>query len=260
MNRKILLIILCLLVIVFDIRSQSEKFKKNNVGIRYGANFSGLHDRNFSPLFYYESGSYYALRYERTNGKSLFYFFSDFSSGKLRTKTSDHFTSIYIKGGIDLSYLRKTSISPNRNLQSFLGVGVQSFNHYIDYQEQEAFSFLLAHSVAFKYVTGYSLSNWHKVQLRLSIPVITLLVRPPYNGYDEELKENQKSPLKLITDGKIVSLGQYFAVSSQLGYTYILNRHFDLNGEYNFAFFQSRTLKRATHFHNQVLAGITFKF
>lgn len=260
MKKIITLVFLISSIYSFNTLAQAAKIRKDQVGLNVGYNFSFLYDRNFSPLFYQEQGIVYSINYEWIGNKTIFFAGLNFSQGKLMTKISDFFESKYIKGEIDLGYLRRAFTSGNGKFQHYLGGGLHSYNHYIDYDDQESFSFLFAHSIDLKYTAMYNISDRNRLQFRISLPVLTLLTRPPYNGYDEELKENEESPLKLITNGTITSVNNYFAVNSQFIYSYSLSQRFDMNCQYKFSLHRSQMTEKLVHIQNQIFVGASLKF
>ncbi|MEJ7645713.1 MAG: hypothetical protein WKF87_14055 [Chryseolinea sp.] len=232
--------------------------KKHYIGLSAGYNFSALNDHNFAPLLYYERGKNYLLYYVGVSDKSILSADVNFSNGKLKTKASRFFESKYFKGEIDLSYLRSAFTSANSSMVHYFGAGIHSYNHYIDYDDQESFSFIMAHSIDFKYTASYKLSTRNNLQLQISLPFVVLLVRPPYNGYDEELKENRSNPFSLITNGRVTSINNYFAISNQLIYSYSLSQRFDINCKYKFGLVYAPIEERLVHIHNEIFIGASF--
>lgn len=259
-----MLIRVIILILAFtastNIFGQVNNVKKHSVGLSAGYNFSSVYDHKFSPLLYSERGTNYLLNYIRINDKAILSMALNFSEGELKTKASRFFDSKYIKAEIDFGYLRRAFASANSNIMQYLGTGLHSYNHYIDYDGQGSFSFLIAHSIDLKYTINYRCANRNNLQLRISLPVVTLVVRPPYNGYDEELKENRSEPFRLITNGKIASINNYFAITNQLIYSYSLTQRFDINCQYKFGLYYTRFEEKLVHIQNQIFIGTSLKF
>ena len=261
-NNYILIALLILISISGKAQSSmEEKELLNQIGIAIGTNQGFVKDLNFSALNYRESGLLYSLEYIRKqrNGKGILIADADVSLGKLKTKASDFFTSNNTMANLEVSYLRKINLKSPK-WETFVGVQYNTYLQILDWYDFESFSFLATHGIGPKAMVSFKLNHRNRFQTSLFLPLFQNLVRPPYNGIDETIIENQDNTLKLIVSGKLASLNKYFAFDWKLNYSFALTQRFDLNVSYVLRYQNVNEVNKFVHLQNQLTTGLTFKF
>ena len=256
-------ILICLLLMLGKLgfsQTNTTEQTKNCVGLQVGYNHGYLKDLNFSPLNYKEGGLLYALNYtnQNPNGKVILNVDIEFSSAQLKTKASDYLASNLIMANFETSFVRK--VSKEKKLLIYIGGQYSSYLQIIDWQDYESFSFLASHGVGVKGLISYNLTAKHRFSSSLYIPVFQFLARPPYNGIDENIIENQDNIAKIIFNGKPVSFNQYLAFDWKINYLYSLSKRFDFSATYLLRYQNVSEINEVVHLQNQLSIGLKFKF
>lgn len=262
MNNFILLNLLFLISISIKAQnSYEEEDLRNQIAIAIGFNQGFVKDLNFSVLNYRENGSSYSLEYNRKqrNDRGIWIFNADVSLGKIKTKATDFFTSNTTMVNLEVSYLRKVKLEKSK-WQMFVGGQYNSYLQILDWNDLESFSFLATHGIGPKVLVNFKLNYRNRFRTSFFIPLFQNLVRPPYNGIDESIIENQDNTLKLIVSGKPAFLNKYFAFDWKLNYIYVLTRKFDLKFSYLLRYQNVNEINKFIHLQNQVTTGLNFKY
>ncbi|MEM7367785.1 MAG: hypothetical protein AAF587_04225 [Bacteroidota bacterium] len=235
---------------------------KHQISIGPGYNQGYLRDRNFSPLGYSEGGSLFGVRYAKQHQRSRFAINLAYSSGNIKTPVSPHFTTSYILGNLSIAYVREIPPFSNDKLRIYLGPQYSFYIYYLDWEDQDAFSFMATHSLDLAVQGRYQLNDLHRLAAQLSIPVVNLIVRPPYNGNDEELGRNndEGNVFALITNGSWGSWNKIFAYTLSLQYYYALTQRLDLLIGYENRYQRTEESFSYRHAHNQFTLGLTLTF
>jgi hypothetical protein len=236
--------------------------QKSSIGLSYGVNSGLLKDLNFSPLHYKETGHLFSLKYLRNNPKSknIFEVDVDFSSGKTKTDASTFLTSNFIYGKINTSYYRKINASKNNQRNFYAGAGYATNLFYVEWDDNEAFSYVATHGLTLNLKTNYAINQRNQVYSSISIPFLQLLARPPYNGRDEFIIENQNNPAKIFFHGKLATFNQYYGFSWATQYNFSVSKRIDLSLNYNLNLQKVTGGNKLIHLQNQLQAGLNFKF
>ncbi|MFK7968862.1 MAG: hypothetical protein AB8F95_00775 [Bacteroidia bacterium] len=234
----------------------------NKLAVGAGIHQAYMSDRNFSPLRYNESGLMGAFRFESQNDQSHFSIRASYSADSLAPPAIEQFTTYYQMGNFALRYLRKNESLSNSRFQFYWG-GQFDFHLYsIDWDYQESFSFLVNYSLDLSARGQYQLNDRGRLQLDLDIPLINFLVRPPYNGLDAELIDNNANDdlLAIITNGSVGSVNKLLAYRLSLAYQYALSDRLDLELIYRNQLHHTFDTNRFIHLQNQLMAGLAFNF
>ena len=231
----------------------------NSIGLAIGLNTGAFKDLHFSPLHYRELGPVYNFNYRRKKDNKKHLFSTDlfFSNGQTTTKVSDSLETRYLMGDINITYLRQLPKTKNK-FDFYLGTAYHlDFNFIIFNNVFESFTFLIAHNLDLKGEVHYQLNEKSQLRGSLALPAITLLVRPPFSGYNDELDKNQERPLRLITNGNFVTLNKYARLFFNLKYQYFFTPKWNIETSYAFNYIRHSEFKQ---FQNQLFAGLNFKF
>lgn len=262
MNKFILLSFVTLLSISGLAQNKSiEKTKLNHIGIAVGYNQGYVNDLNFSALNYHESGLCYSLDYirQQRNGKGFLIVDADVSLGKLKNRASGFFTSNNTVANLEISYLHKIYLK-NPKCETYLGGQLNTYLQILDWNDYESFSFLATHGIGPKVLVSFKLNPNNRFQASLFLPLFQNLVRPPYNGIDELIIENQDNTIKLITSGQPASFNKYMALDWKLIYSLAITHVFDWNFSYLLRYQNINEVNKFVHLQNQLTTGLTFNF
>jgi hypothetical protein len=256
---KYLIVSIITILSYSKLSAQLDSVTHNRISISTGLNLGFFKDLNFSPLNYATSGTNYRLTYLRNNSKNIFLTSVDFNNNKANTTQDTGFPeSEYIQGKLKIAYLKKINKISNR-INFFLGGQYQSNINYIDFLD-ESTTFLVAHSIDISLFGEYRFNKKHAINTSLSFPLITLMVRPPFSGFDETLKDNLDKPLRLITNGNLASINKYIAPSLSMQYEYTISNKFSAFGEYQVNYQKLVDRDTFTAFQNQLQIGIYYNF
>lgn len=232
-----------------------------NASIAY--DYGYLKDQNFSPLNYQEQGKTYSLTYQWKSARQLdqLSFRADYGTGILQTKASSVFTTDYIRGNLSISYLRKLFTSAGGTTQWSLGSRYHFYLNYMDWEEQSAFSFFANHSLDISTSFQHQVSALQQFSAQLHVPLWSLIVRPPYNGFDQELVyNNEQNPLGLITDGTGGSFNRLIAFQLNAAYQYQLSPRWGMELAYQARYQNLSDTHKLIHLQHQLSAGLQLKF
>ncbi len=121
---------------------QKNTKSSNQIGVSIRYLFGYLNDVNFSDINYTESGLAFGLKliHQKPSSKNRIQVDLYFSSGKSYTSILEAWTSSYIFGNLEFSWLRKIN-NPNPKLSFHLG-GFYNLNfNYYDYFYQSTYRF-----------------------------------------------------------------------------------------------------------------------
>ena len=177
----------------------------------------------------------------------------------MNSQFSELFEATHWNGNIWIDYLFALP-SKSEPLQLFLGPEYRLNLNLIDWQGLNGWTFLFAHNFSVAGAAQYQMGDRHQFNVRLSIPLFSNVVRPPYNGFNESFSERENSALKLITVGDLMSLNKYQAFDFSLNYNYQLTSFLDLKLGYELHYQRIVTDHKWILGQHQFLVGTTFKF
>jgi hypothetical protein len=231
-------------------------------GFTTGPQLGFLRDWQYSPLNYNENGWLTSLWFENINPKNnrLLTAAIDYASGESKTNASDAFTTKRFEGNVELSLLFKTRFLHHQKLSLFLGPQINSTGFYMQWKEERhAWDYLMMHSLNVKALLHYQIASKSFLRTSLSIPLMGMLVRPPYNGFDQFIAAHQEKVFRLAFRGDFASVDSYRAFDWRTNYYYALSDHFDVGAMYLFRF-QSAENNELMRFQHQLAASLVFKF
>ncbi len=260
--KRLILVGECLLALAGAF-AQSNSEGSNTMQGTIGYDYGYLKDLNFSPLHYQEQGKTYALGYRWQDASTLneFNLSVDYGSGQLHTDAAKDFTTDYIRGNFSIGYLRKVKLYGVKITDWALGARYHFYLNYLDWNQQDAFSFFANHSFDFSTSFSHQLQGGHQFSFQLHVPLWSLIVRPPYNGTDPELEYNSESdPLRLITDGIGGSFERLLAFQFNASYHHRISRRWDLLVQYQARYQNLKGQNQLIHLQHQLSTGIQLKF
>ncbi len=256
--KSIIVMIVCLISNYISAQNKDISIN-NNLNITVGMNNGNLKDVNFSPLNYSHSGMVFGLEYQKVSNKNKFSVSVDYYNSMLETEASTYFDSDLTIVNLKTSYLWNLNTNNNK-LHLYLGGEFHANVNYINYNDKDAYSFLAAYSLKLKSSITYNFNDKHRLNSSVGIPFITLLVQPPYNGFDEQLQENEDQPLKLLTDGEIALPNNYLAVNWDITYSVNISKRFTPLIKYQFNYQEASKSHTFKQVQNQIVLGLNYKF
>lgn len=268
MIQKYFILYLLLSVRILNINAQEDTIKprdfnlKNNIGIDLGYNQGYIKDNNYSPLNYTQSGIKTSLKYNRyfPNCKNIIAASIDFNLGKMNYEKIIFFKTDYYSGALNLSYLRKIATIQKNKFNFYLGVQYNTRILFIGWKGTEAFSYIGVHGLSSQFSMYYYIHPRHLLSTIISVPILQVLARPPYNGRNDYIIENQDNPTKILFKGKVSSLHNYLALDWHTKYTYNISRRFNITLAYELIYQKSKETSLLIQLQNNIVTGLQIKF
>ena len=251
-------IISILFLFVIELKAQNE----NTIGLSFGVNNGLLKDLNFSRLHYKESGHLFSLQFLRYSikRKDIIEIGMDFCSGKIKTDVSTFLTANSIYGKIRASYYLHIRAFKSNKWNIYAGAGYATNLLYFEWDDNEAFSYLATHGLTLNFKVNYIINKRNQIISTISVPFLQVLARPPYNGRNEFIIENENSPAKIFLDGKLVTFNHYYGFSWTTKYIFNVSKLIDLSVNYNLNHQKTTGVNKLIHLQHQVQAGININF
>lgn len=250
-----------LLILFFSVNAfaqQEESVPSNYLGIGVGYRFDNIKDTNFSPLNQKGNSFFYSLFYERYS-KNILKINVKYSDDILKSGPKNRLETSYYSASIGISYLKK--ITPNQQATNlYIGASYKLDILYMDWYDQDAFSYVSANGLAINAAISKQLTPRAFIESTVSIPVIQFLSRPPYNGLDTYIIENQDKPLNIIFNGKLSSFKQYKSINWNVNYRHELSNRFNWKVDYDFNFQKIEKEPTFTGLSNKISTSILYKF
>lgn len=260
-------IVILLLNIFHNVCAQTDSVKINRVdnviSFSLGPNTGFLKDVNYSILNYRQRGMCYNLGYRHQNKEKSFLLNSgiSFTSGKLSSDAADHFTTPFVQGQLFISVLFDVYKKDKSPLRTYAGPQLNSFFQYMQWGDNmDSWSYLMAHGLNFSIYQTFRLSSRKSLNVFGTIPVLSNFVRPPYNGFNEHIVQNQEKILKLAFEGEPVTLNKYLSIDLKFVYLYSLGKHVDFSFAYMLRYQHVPGYNELTQWQNQFTAGLNICF
>lgn len=253
-----------ILLIGLTIHSASgqQTIEKNSLHLYSGGHFGLLEDANFSPLHYHDRSLLYGLNYTRYRADQQFKVKLNYSSGTANTDLGKIFQTDYILGEFRLQYLQSSKYLSSSKGQLQLGGQYHFYINYSDWNGQESFSFFANHSFDISAQYQYDLNDKNSFLFNLDVPLVNLVVRPPYNGEDEELARNNNETriIPLLTDGYWTSYNGLITYDFSLSYQHQFSERLTFKATYRNKYYKLLKNKQLTHLQQQLTVGLQMSF
>lgn len=248
---------------MYSLRAQTEEDptnRKNTVNLNLGFAKGFFKDKNYSPLNYSSRDFSIDLGYLRAlKNKNLLFFSSSFQTGTLSTPVSEFSSSDHYNINLELGYLFKL---PHNISKTDFYVGGQ-YHSYLDlvfYDGTEAITFFGLHGLDISTRISRRVNDKHIFTTNFSLPVVGILVRPPYTGWDKYIVEHADNPLPVFFRGNVTSLNRFIAFNWNFQYQLEISSFLGLNAEYQFRYYKTSVLETAIIPNNQITIGAILRF
>jgi hypothetical protein len=238
--------------------TETKPIKRNMFNFQVGFEYGYYKDLNYSPLNYSARGTVLGIEYQRlVHNQNRLFFSSNFQIGNLHSSASEYFVSKHYNLNLKLGYL--VNIIPDASKAKIhLGGQLSSYTDAVLYNDTEAVTYFGLHSLDIKGSVTWNISDKHKVNSNLSVPVYGLLVRPPYSGFDKFMEES--SYTNILFRGIWTSFNNYFAFNWSLQYECIVSDNWSVMAKYQFMYYKTKIPDIAIIPSNQFTIGFNFKF
>lgn len=232
------------------------QISKNQLGLSAGLKQTYFEDAIFSPLNYTGTGFAIDLAYKRQLKKeAIFTANIAYSHVLISNEVSSYTESVNSVIDIKLTYLRKLKSSTEK-FKYYLGTGLSTHINYLSFEDQDAITYFNLHSLHLAAAASYALGTKQQLSLGLHLPVLGLIIRPAYTGWDNDSYD--KSPIALLYEGELTSLHNFFAFSLQGGYSYGLSPKMQLVLQAQLQYQQTEHRAAAKNVHIQTAIGLNF--
>jgi len=243
-----------------ELETTLPEFKKNAIDLRAGLETGYFKDLNFSPLNYNSTGVAINFGYRRNfkNGSRLFVHLNP-QVGAISSEYSEYLKSGHYTADLGIGYL---AALPLKSSKFVVHAGGQ-YRTYLDlvfYNGTDAVTFFGLHGFDLLGNLTWKLSEEHRLHGSLALPVVGLLARPPYSGWDKYIVEHASNPLPVFFRGNWTSLNDYLAFKLNVQYAYTLGPKLDLVADYQFRYYRTGVVKTAIYPSSQITFGTRFKF
>ena len=217
-----------------------------------------LKDAILSPLNQQGNGMQFGIAYRRT-AKNILAISVAYGAGELSSNEANAFTNTYLDINIGLEYLVRVA-NQNESIDFHVGGAYETRAFFVEWNDLDAFSYTSAQGLAIKGLMTKRFNPKHSIQTSLGIPVVQFLGRPPYNGIDEFIIENQDSPVSIMLQGEPSSFAHYFGLDWSLGYTFKITPHLAWNIDYSLSLQKVNGLHPYKRMSMTPSTGITLNF
>ncbi|MEO1448103.1 MAG: hypothetical protein AAFV07_01165 [Bacteroidota bacterium] len=254
-------ILFCLLWSTCSLLAQQESTSlpfQNQVRIQVGLDRTLVKDQVFAPLNFKGSGLALSSTYLRqTKNEHLSVATLQFALSAVKARPSDFSASRSINGHLDLAHFRKIKWA-NEKLNLFVGGAVSADISLIDFDEFEAFSFTNLYAIGPAALLTWQPASAHQVSLRADFPLLGILVRPAYTGWDNEFFE--KSTLRLFFEGPLATVVDFSRASVQMNYAFTVSSGMSLSFQHQMSYLAAKEPGPARNFHSLTTIGTQFNF
>ncbi|WP_111709938.1 hypothetical protein [Lutibacter citreus] len=253
-----ILSIFFLKISIFAQQKESLPAIINYLGIGIGYNFDNIKDSNFSPLNQKGTALYYSIFYEQ-HSKNILKINAKYGDGTLNSGRLNKLKTSYYKANIGIAYL-KNIFTKQQSTNFYIGGSYSIDILYMDWYNQDAFSYFSTNGLSISAAISKQFTAKQYIESTISIPVIQFLSRPPYNGLDEYIIENQNEPLKIIFNGKLASFKEYKSINWNINYKHEISNHFNLKIDYDLNIKSAKSTHTFTSFSNRISTSVLYKF
>lgn len=257
--KTLVLSIVCIALFVINISAQGTELNlKNYVGVGIGYSFDHINDQNLSPLNQKGNSLFYTIFYERRS-ENILKIALTYGDGNLKSGLKDKFDTSYYVANLSVSYYRNLS-SAQSATKFYLGGTYNLKVLYTDWFDQDAFSYLTTNGLSISGAISQRINEKQYVESTLSVPFLLFLSRPPYNGIDETIIENQDEPIAIILDGKLTSFKKYRAITWNVNYNREIFRRFNWKVDYTLNVQKVTDVNEYKSISNLVSTSLIYKF
>jgi len=254
---KYISLLILLLSTVFAVAQEQPAISAKELSINIGYHTGFWKDITFSPLQYTTNSLSFGIAYQKvTKNNNQWFIGMDFTPGTIQSDAETFFTADRYFGNLEIGYLHALN---QNNKKGKLLIGGQYHTHadLIFYNNLSAISFFLTHGVDVVGKWEYNISENNHFQTQLALPVVALLVRPAYTGWDIEIIDDPDNYFKIATNGTLSSWNDFFSITWKNRFTQQVSEKIGVSFQYHLSIHQSNQIKTAKNLNHQFLIGAT---
>ncbi|WP_323756525.1 hypothetical protein [Roseivirga sp.] len=256
MKVSVSIVILISFLKISAFAQEQESLPMNYLGIGVGYSFDRIKDVNFSPLQQHGSSLFYSIFYER-HAENTLKISIKYSDTILKSGRSNRFKSSTYNPSVSVTYLK--NLSPEQSSNLYIGGTYELNILYMDWNGQDAFSYLSTNGLSVSAAISKQLTSEKNLESTISIPVIQFLSRPPYNGIDEYIIENQDDPLKIIFNSDLVSFKDYKSIRWNINYNHEISNRLNWKVDYDLNIQKVEKAPTFTSLSNRISTSLLYK-
>jgi len=228
---KYISLLILLLSTVFAVAQEQPAISAKELSINIGYHTGFWKDITFSPLQYTTNSLSFGIAYQKvTKNNNQWFIGMDFTPGTIQSDAETFFTADRYFGNLEIG---------------------------IFYNDLSAISFFLTHGVDIVGKWEYNFSEKNHFQTQIALPVIALLVRPAYTGWDIEIIDDPDNYFKIATNGTLSSWNDFFSITWKNRFTQQVSEKIGVSFQYHLSIHQSNQIKTAKNLNHQFLIGAT---
>tara|TARA_R110001592_G_C13166240_1_gene749447 strand:+ start:1265 stop:2041 length:777 start_codon:yes stop_codon:yes gene_type:complete len=258
MKVSISIILLISLLRINAFAQESESVPVNYWGVGIGYSLDRVKDINFSPLHQKGNSLFYSIFYER-HAENIIKVNFKYSGGTLKSGRSNRLKSSFYSPSISVTYLKNLS-SEQQSTSLYIGGTYKLDILYMDWYDQDAFSYLSTNGLSVSGAISKQITSGKNIESTISIPIVQFLSRPPYNGIDEFIIENQDDPLKIILNGDFASFREYKSISWNINYSQEISSRWNWKIDYDLNIQRVEKEPTFTSLSNRISTSLLYKF
>ncbi|MBI0397899.1 hypothetical protein [Cyclobacterium marinum] len=237
---------------------ESDSLSFNEITLHVGYQNNYFKDEVFSPLNQQGNGMQFGLGYKRTL-QNIFGVSLQYGSGSLNVYENNSYSDSYLNINLALEYLAKLPLG-NTTTVFYLGGTYETKAFFLEWNDLDTFSYTSSQGFSIKGLIAKEINSKHGIETAIGIPIFQWLGRPPYNGIDEFIIENQDNPVSIMLKGKPSSFGKYLGLDWDLGYRYRINSRLVWYVNYSLNLQKVKDVHQFIHLSMVPSTGIAFKF
>ncbi len=171
-------------------------------------------DQNYASFNWDGNMRSIGLQFDKIKGRQISFLSFGFTKGDLNYEDHIDFETDVIQGSLSLETLRNLANSK----QLWIGLGYHFDIMYLDWNDQESFSFAGSHALKVAGFFELEPMRNHHLDVYSNFSILNFVLRPPYAGLDETLDQNKERPIWLLTNGRILLINQAFSYRVKVRY------------------------------------------
>lgn len=254
------IILFVLLALPMFLFSQVEKSNDQHLSLGIGYHTGPFKDLTYSPLLYATKSLSVDFSYQKTTANgNQWYVNLDVTPGSIQTDVSQSFTADRYFGNIEIGYLAKVNQQMEKG-NLWIGGQYHTYADLLFYNNLSAISFFLMHGFDVTGKWAYRFNTKTTYQTQLSLPIVALLVRPSFTGWNNDIIDEPDNYFKIATNGKVTSLNEFFSFTWKNKLTQQLNDKIGLSFQYHLSFHQTNQIDTAKNLNHQFFVGASLNF
>lgn len=246
-------------IIAISFQTNAQTLDSKNKAFHFSGGYfnSLLKDTHFSPLSYSGGSFILGLGYQKEGERFTYYSNLDIAIANIKSPAADYLHVTRINVHLELGALKRLK-SKSDKLNMAIGGQLHSYVDVLNFSDYSSISFFNIHSLDLSYRLSYQANEKHQFMAQLNLPLVGILVRPPFSGWDNYIYTTNIA--KILYKGDLASFKNYQSVNLKTSYLLALNQKWDMIVNYNLRYNNTTVQDKATNLNNEFLVGLNLKF